>query len=164
MKFRLCWVLTSVFALFLSSCSESGASLNFSPASVSTNVGQSFTVTLQANKINDLMAFEVHMGFDPAMLEVVFIEPAGFLQPDFIVQNTFDNAAGTLDYAAAQLGHPAVQGSGDLLKITFRARADGTATIDFRATPAAPDGALLADIDGLSIPVSLGKVTVRISP
>jgi hypothetical protein len=165
MKLRPCWILTGLCVLLLlSACGPSGSSLDFSPASVSTSVGQSFTVALQANKINDLMAYEVHLGFDPDMLEVVFIEPGGFLEPDFIVQNDFDNAAGTLDYAAAQLGRPAVQGSGDLLKISFRARASGTTTVDFRFTPAAPDGALLADIDGRSIPVSLGKVTVRISP
>jgi hypothetical protein len=121
-------------------------------------------VALRAENVSDLTAFQVHLGFDPDMLEVVFIESGGFLEPDFIVQNAFDNAAGTLDYAAAQLGRPAVQGSGDLLKISFRARASGTVTIDFRFTPAAPDGALLADIDGRSIPVLLGKVTVRISP
>lgn len=141
-----------------------GPALNLFASSNSVKVGETFVLTLQAEGVSGLTAFEAHLSFDPTLLEVVSIQPGGFVQPDFIVQNIFDNTAGTIDYAAAQFSQPAAQGSGSLLMIEFRARASGTALIRFRETPAAPDGAILADADGYAIQVSLGQASVSVTP
>lgn len=157
-------LVIGLLTLLLASCSSEPALNLTSSSAASVQVGQSFTITLQAENVSNLTAAEAHLSFDPAVLEVVALQPGDFLQPDFIVQNVFDNAAGTIDYAVAQIGQPAVQGSGTLLVIEFRARAGGDSPIRFRATPAASLGALLADSDGNAIPVVLGELTVRTVP
>lgn len=149
--------------LLLISCTP-GPALNLTTDSNSVQAGQSFTVTLQAENVTGLTAFEAHLAFDPAFLEVVSIQNGSFLQADFVVQNTFDNAAGTIDYAAAQLNHPAAEGSGTLLLIEFRAKSAGTSSVRFRVTPAAAQGALLANVDGNAIQVNLGETNVSVVP
>lgn len=141
-----------------------GPVLNLLASSNSVKVGETFILTLQVEGVSGLTAFETHLFFDPALLEVVSIQPGGFLLPDFLVQETFDNAAGTIDYAAAQMDRPPAQGSGALLQVTLRARASGTALIRFRETPAAPDGVILADADGYAIQAALGDVKINVSP
>ena len=97
------------------------------------------------------------------MLEVTELIDGGFIQPDFVVQNTFDNAAGTVDYAVAQINRPPANGDGTLFEIVFRAKTPGQSTIRFREMPAAPTGAILADPAGIAIQVSLTEGDVSIS-
>ena len=82
--------------------------------------------------------------------------------PDFIVQKTFDNAAGTIDYAVAQIDRPPANGDGTLFEIVFRAKALGQSPILFRETQAAPRGILLSDSTGAAIQASLvnGRIDV----
>ena len=157
-------LVAGLLTLLLSSCTSEPALNLTSSSAASVRVGQSLTITLQAENVSNLTAAEAHLSFDPAVLEVVALQPGDFLQPDFIVQNVFDNTAGTIDYAVAQIGQPAAQGSGALLVIEFRVRAAGDSPIRFRATPAATLGALLADSDGNAIPVVLGELIVRTVP
>jgi hypothetical protein len=130
----------------------------------SVPVGQSFRVSLQAENIGGLIAAEAHLSFDPKTLEVVAVQEGDFVRPDFVVQNAFDNAAGTVDYAVAQINRPAAEGSGVLLTIEFRAKAAGTTHIRFRSIPAVPTGALLADSDGNAISIVLDEAIVKIAP
>jgi hypothetical protein len=157
-------LVAGLLTLLLASCTSEPALSLKSSSAASVRVGQSLTITLQAEQVDNLTAAEAHLFFDPAVLEVVALQPGDFLQPDFIVQNVFDNTAGTIDYAVAQLGQPAAQGSGSVLVIEFRARAAGDSPVRFRTTPAAPLGALLADSDGNAIAVALGELTVRVVP
>lgn len=169
MKFLFPRLFALLALLLLSACgtatpASDGPVLNLLASSNSVKVGETFVLTLQAEGVSGLTAFETHLSFDPALLEVVSIQPGGFVQPDFLVQEAFDNTAGTLDYAAAQMDRPAAQGSGALLQVVFRARASGTALIRFRETPAAPNGAILADADGYAIQVALGDARISILP
>jgi hypothetical protein len=136
--------------------------LAFSPDSMSVQAGETFAITLQAQEVDGLTAFEAHLEFNPAVLEVVSLENGGFVAADFVVQDAFDNQAGTLDYAVAQLERPAAQGSGALLVIQFRALAAGTSALRFRATPAAPQGAILANASGEAIAALLGEVSITV--
>jgi hypothetical protein len=169
MKSLFLRLLAALALLVLTACgtgtpTSDGPVLNLLASSNSVKVGETFVLTLQVEGVSGLTAFEAHLSFDPALLEVVSIQPGGFVQPDFIVQNIFDNTAGTIDYAAAQFSQPAAQGSGALLMIEFRARAGGKSVIGFRGTPAAPDGAILADADGYAIQVALGQASVSVTP
>jgi cohesin domain-containing protein len=118
--------------------------------------------SVTAQDIADLIAFEVHLSFDANVLEVIEINDGGFIAADFIAQNTFDNAAGTIDYAVAQIGHPPANGSGTLFEIVFRAKVPGKSSIRFRETPAAPAGALFSDSNGMAIQVSLINGSVNV--
>jgi hypothetical protein len=158
-------VLVGLLVLFfLPACTTTEPALRLTPDSSSAKVGQLLTITLQAENVSGLIAAEAHLAFDPTILEVVSIQHGSFLQPDFVVQNVFDNTAGTIDYAVAQLNRSAAEGSGALLVIEFRAKAGGDASIGFRSTPAATEGALLADADGSPIQVSLGESNVSVAP
>jgi len=150
--------------ILLAACGPSGPALSLVSDKGAVKVGDSFRITLRAEQISGLAAAEAHLAFDPTLLEVVAVQDGDFLQPDFVVQNVFDNSAGTIDYAVAQLDRPAAEGSGAVMVVEFRAKATGDAMIRFRSTPAASAGALLADADGSAIQVSLGEASINISP
>jgi LysM repeat protein len=114
------------------------------------------------DNIANLSAFEFHLSFDPAVLEITGMTNGGLVAADFTVQNTFDNAAGTIDYAIAQLNRAPAQGSGTLLNIAFRGKAAGSSQVTTRATPAAPDGFILADQNGMSIQASWVPGTINV--
>ncbi|MGC1378092.1 MAG: LysM peptidoglycan-binding domain-containing protein, partial [Anaerolineales bacterium] len=78
----------------------------------------------------------------------------GFVAADFTAQSTFDNAAGTIDYAVAQMNSAPDQGSGTLLNIAFRAKSDGSSPVALRTTQAVPSGLLLSDANGTAIQAS----------
>lgn len=160
------WVAAGTFCLLLAACAAKPAepALKISSSADSISAGQTVTVTLQAESISGLTAAEAHLTFDPAFLEIVALDSGSFLQTDFVVQNNFDNQAGTIDYAVAQINRPAAHGSGPLLVIEFRARAPGRARVGFRPTPAVPLGALLANADGNRIPVLLEETIVEVVP
>ncbi len=145
------------------SCSTPGTVIKLEPASSQVQVNDTVKVLIQVENISDFTAVELHLSFDPAVLEVTELAHGNFLTHDFIVQNNFDNSAGTIDYAIAQIDQPPASGSGTLLAITFRAKAPGDAAIRFRGTPAAPAGALLANSTGTAIAVSLvnGSLTIE---
>lgn len=146
-------VLVAITILLVASpaFAQSGTVVRVSPAAVAEQVNATFTVSINAENVANLTAFEVHLQFNPAVLEVLQVTNGGFVAADFVAQNVFDNTAGTIDYAVAQMNRPPAQGSGMLLTVTFRAKANGSSTLALRATAAAPSGLLLADQDGAAI-------------
>jgi len=138
------------------------ATVRVDPSTSSVQVNSSATLAIKVDNIANLTAFEIHLSFDPAVLEVASVSNGGFVAADFTVQNTFDNAAGTIDYAIAQLNRAPAQGSGTLLTIAFRAKATGSSTVTTRPTQAAPDGFLLADQDGIAIQASWVPGTINV--
>jgi LysM repeat protein len=141
---------------------QAGTQIRVEPASVSAQVNETFDAFIKVDNVSGLAAFEVHFAFDPAVLEVVALSNGGFVAADFKVQETFDNSIGTIDYAIAQLNTAPATGSGTLLKITFRAIANGASTLALQAVPATPGGVLLADSNGAAIPFSWTGATVTV--
>ncbi len=145
------------------SCAPSGPAIMVDVSASSARVNDVVTIPIQVENIADLTAVEVHLSFDPSVLEVVQLNDGGFVQVDFAVQNTFDNTAGTIDYAVAQINRPPAKGSGVLFEIVFRAKAAGESSVSFHETPAVPAGALLSDSKGVAIQVSLTGGNVSVS-
>jgi LysM repeat protein len=145
-----------------SAAAQGGTTVAVAPASTSLAVGQTGTVSINVANVSNLSAFEVHLSFNPAVVEVVQIANGGFVAPDFVAQNTFNNAAGTIDYAIAQMNRAPVSGSGTLLAITLRGKASGTSPLAFSPVAAAPGGVILSDPNGAAIPASLlpGQIVV----
>jgi hypothetical protein len=157
------WRVVVLTVLMLgTSCAPAGPVIKIEPSISSIQVNNTGVASVQVGNIANLVAYEMHLSFDANVLEVIELNDGGFIKPDFVVQNTFDNAAGTIDYAVAQINHPPVNGSGMLFEIVFRAKASGQSPIRFRETQAAPAGVLLSDSNGVAIQVSLidGEVTV----
>jgi LysM repeat protein len=138
---------TSVFA-------QGGTVVRVDPSAVSAQVNDSVNLSIKVDNIVNLTAIELHLSFNPSVLEVVTLTNGGFVAADFSAQNTFDNAAGTIDYAVAQMNRTPAQGSGALLNIAFRAKANGNSPISLRATQAVPNGLLLSDPNGMAIGAS----------
>jgi len=154
--------LVVVLLLLATSCAPSGATVKIEPPASAVQVNDTFKAQVKVENVANLTAIELHLSFDPAVLEVIAVNDGGFLQADFSVQNTYDNTAGTIDYAVAQINHAPVNGSGALLEIVFRAKAGGASPVRFRGTQAAPAGILLADPNGKAIPVTLTDTSISV--
>jgi len=130
------------------------------------DVGATTTVNISVENVTDLYGLEVHLTFDPALLEVedadtdaagVQIQSGTFLSPDFVAQNAVDQAAGKIDFAIAQMPpHEPVSGSGVLATITFKGKAAGTCALGF-------SNVILSDRNGNAINTGTrdGSVTVN---
>jgi len=124
------------------------------------------TLDIRVENVVQLAGAEVHVIFDPALLEVVDADPSlegiqiahgDLLSPDFVVQNVADTATGTVDYAIVCIPvDKAVSGSGVLARITFHALAEGETLVNIRST-------LLADMQGQPIEVETGSSVVAVS-
>jgi hypothetical protein len=152
-----------ILLILVTSCVPSGPLIKIEPSGSALQVNQTIQTSVRVEHIADLNAFEVHLSFDANTLEVMELKDGGFLKADFVVQKTFDNTAGTIDYAVAQINHPPVSGSGTLLEIVFRAAAQGEGPIRFRETPAVPQGALFSNSRGVAIEVSLMNGSLNVS-
>lgn len=152
-----------VVLVLVAACAPVGAVVKVESSAARFQVDDTIAVPIRAENIANLTALEVHLSFDPAVLEVVSVKDGGFLKANFQVQNTFDNLAGTVDYAVAQIDGMPANGSGILLEVVFRAKASGEAPVRFRSTQAAPVGILLSDANGLAIKASFvdGNVHVQ---
>jgi Cohesin domain len=167
LKIRL-WLIISLLVLTLvTSCAPSVAStdptVKIEPSASSVQINDTIRVSIKSGNLANLTAFETHLSFDAKILEVVEVIDGNFVTADFTVQNTFDNASGTVDYAIAQINREPAAGSGILFEIVLRAKAKGDSPIHFRGTEAAPAGILLSDPNGVAIEVSLidGSVSVK---
>lgn len=141
------------------------------PASQYLTVGGVTTVDIRIEDVANLYGADVRLSFDPAKLQVQDADPTAsgiqiqagtFPHPSqgYIVQNTADNAAGTMTYAIALLAPAApVSGNGVLAKITFQAVGEGTSSIAFTS-------ATLSDAQANSIAATTedGQIIVTPSP
>jgi LysM repeat protein len=151
------WLLVMILVTSLAgspAIAQGAATVHVEAAALTVQVNDTFNVSVKVDNIANLSAFELHLAFSPGVLEVTGLTNGGFVTADFTVQNTFDNAAGTIDYAVAQMNRPSAQGNGTLLNISFRAKANGSSTLTTRDIPATPGGLLLVDQNGVAIQVA----------
>lgn len=158
-------LVSTLFSLPVILGSADGAIVSLSPASSQVNVQATTTVNIRVASVTSLYGAEVHLTFNPALLEVVDsdagtagvqIQPGTFLSADFTAQNVVDQAAGKIDFAVAQMPpNQPVSGDGVLATITFKGQADGTSNVDFVSI-------ILSDRDGMAIGAGTqgGSVTV----
>ncbi|MBI5965064.1 MAG: LysM peptidoglycan-binding domain-containing protein [Chloroflexi bacterium] len=149
-----------------SALAQSGTVVRVDPSAASAQVNDNVNLSIKVDNVANLTAIELHLSFNPGVLEVLQVTNGGFVVADFTAQSIFDNTAGTIDYAVAQMNRPAAQGSGTLLNISFRAKANGNSTVALRPTQAVPSGLLLSDQNGMAISASWvgGNVNVGNAP
>lgn len=101
------------------------------PSATTVNPGDNFSVVVQIQSGSDLFNVgEVHLDFDPAVVEVVSLTPGTALPVP--TENAFQNSTGTIDYAAGVFGQGAsISGNVDLVTINLQAVAGGTNTFTF---------------------------------
>ncbi len=139
---RLLGIILSLLAITIGGLSypafaQGGTVVNIVPTSTSVHVGDIVLVEVQIQNVSDLFGLELHINFDPTILEVADANPdqagiqvghGNFLSPDQEVQN--NASGGTIDYAISQLApHQGVSGSGTLIRITFRGKTEGVSSV-----------------------------------
>ena len=91
----------NVLLFFFSSTLFAQVNITTSPSSVSVAPNESFVITVELNTEQNIDAAEIHMSFDPTMLEVTNLSlPDINPLPVPIIGAGFDNLIGVIDYAA----------------------------------------------------------------
>jgi len=158
-KWMLALVMATLMALPLSAFAAGPGDPDTTVAVTDTfmNVGAEATSEIRVTIVNgqtdpvELRGVEVHLTFDPTIVQVVSVTPSaglfdGTLQ---IGQNQFDNAAGTIDFAVAQSDGTPVFNATDaaIATITWRGLAAGETTV------AVTGNTLMSDPEGYAIAV-----------
>lgn len=150
---------------FTWTAAQSQAVVRIVPQTLKIRVGEVATVDLTVEQVSELFGAQVHLTFDPTVLEVVDadpseegiqVEPGTLPTPDFVVQNIADNQAGTVDYALTQL-KPSEPRSGDglLARVTFRGKKAASTQILLEQF-------MLADVEGKAIEALPQHAQVRV--
>lgn len=123
--------------------------IRIEPASASVAVGETVAVNVMVEEVANLLAVEVHLVFDPALLEVVDADAAVagvqiglgfFLSPDTVSQNEVNQTAGHISFTYNQdISSAAASGSGTVATITFRGLAAGDSALTFGESGLAND-------------------------
>lgn len=144
----------------LSIVPQANAVLRFSPTSRVVAVNGAFNMDVYldlSGNIADSVA--LYINFNAALLSVVSVSNSGVFPT--VVNNTFDNTAGTIDFAATKLGGT-VSGNGvKVATISFRAKStSGTTVLTFNNS-----GSRITRVaySGASLPLTLNQATIQIA-
>jgi hypothetical protein len=100
----------------------STVNLSIQPSINTVAVGDTFSVTIQAEAGSQIVTgVSTYLNFDSDYLEVQSVTPGATLPT--VIQNTYDNNAGTIDYSAGKLGAPFPSGTFTVATIEFKALA-----------------------------------------
>jgi len=132
--------------------------MTLEPATTTVNVGQTFNMTVQiAAGSQPVNTVQASLKFDPTYLEVQSLTPVGGL--DGVLQNEYDNAAGTISYATGKLGG-SVTGTFGVVQISFKAKATVPSTaVQFQFVQPLASDVLM---DGLSVMAGTTNASVTI--
>jgi len=117
-----------------------GARAEFVPSSLELEAGEVATVELMVYDAVRMFGYQLRLGFDPAVIEMVDmdplreginVEPGDLIQADYVPQNACDNVAGTVIMAVTQIGGASRSGDGRLLTMMVRGKGEGQTTIRF---------------------------------
>ena len=94
------------------------------------NVGDTFTVQIEAEDLYDLAGWQFDISFDPAALEAVEVNEGDFLKSGggatFFQEGTIDNTTGKITgLNQTRFNEDGATGTGTLLSATFLAKAEG---------------------------------------
>lgn len=138
------------------------------PASTQVAIDGTVDVDIVIADVTGLYAASVDLSFDPAVLEVVDVDPGrsgvqiltGTFPgpsegPSDVTKNTADNTAGTIEYDVTLLNPaPPVSGIGTLATIRFRGKAAGTSAVTFQGA------ALWGQSEGIITTSANGEIVV----
>ena len=161
-------ILLMVVAAQPSSASEygdGGATIRPDPVTLEITPGQVSAINIVLENAADVYGIDVRAKFDPALIEIVDADPAQdgiqmtpgtFLKPDFVVRNTGDNGAGTLQYVVTQVNptQPAT-GNGVVLTLNVRGKTPGQSELKI-------DSVQMADRRGQSLAVQPQNGIIRV--
>lgn len=108
-----------------------------SPSSISVEVNQIFEVGINVSGVSDLYGWEFKLGWNTSLLEAVNVTEISFLKngADTYIVSKMSNAYGWVLAGCTRLRNIAgANGNGTLATIEFRAKKEGTCTLDLYDT------------------------------
>jgi general secretion pathway protein D len=135
--------------------------VRFEPAAVSLKVGESSTLGIAVDNVNDLFAIPMMLLFDPNVISVEDVQHGTFLsggnQEIAIVQRVDAEHGQAIISATRQPNTPGVSGSGTLMGLKIKAKAPGNSKISIVQVNA-------RDSQQKAIPLVTGEATVQVQP
>ena len=137
-----------------------GTGFTFSTDATSVRVGNTFTLRINAEKVTDLSGWQFDLTFDPDVLEAVKVNEGDFLKKGggttFFQRGTVNNATGKISgMSAALISDSGVTGTGTLLSVIFKAKADGNSQM-------ALHNFQLGSSTGEAIPADVNDFTITV--
>ncbi len=123
--------------------------LKITPAAQNAAKGEEFMVDVEVSDVRDMITAEIHLSFNPAVLELQEIGTGTFLESNSVAKR-YDNTAGTIDYFAGLFTGSAT-GSGVIFTMKFKAKAGGTSPVVFDFDESNNRLTRLKDVDGNTI-------------
>jgi hypothetical protein len=132
------------------------------------------TVEVRAENVTDLYGLELHLKYDPALLEIqdsqadqvgVQVEPGTLLPVNqgFVVANQANQGQGTILYALTLLNPaPAVSGGGPIARLTFKVLQDVPATITVEQATLVSSS--LQTLSTTTVPLTVGGAQAAAGP
>lgn len=141
---------------------ENTPSVSLTTTAPAVEADTTLVVNVEVANAANLFGVELHLNFNPVLLEVVDVDDAtegvqiaygDLFAPDFVVQNRADNITGAVTYVGMQVAPTQpVTGSGTLATVVFRGKASGPLKLELTQV-------LLSTPDGQAIPVEIVPLT-----
>ena len=137
-----------------------GPALMFYPRKHFANQNETVTFQIMAEEVTNLMMSEIHLEYNPSMLEIMSISQGSFFQngQNSIFLYEINNEAGAIQINTTLLDgdFPSVSGTGDLAEIQVKLLQAGSATLSFNGSdafigPENNDITILEKINGLVV-------------
>ncbi len=138
-----------------------GAKIRFEPQTLSLKVGQTATVGVVVENVNDLFSIPLLLQYNPAVISVEEVQHGGFLsggtQEIAIVQQVFKEKGQAIISATRQPNTPGVSGSGTLIGIVVKALGPGSSNLSIVQVNA-------KDSQQRLIPLTSSEATLQVQP
>jgi general secretion pathway protein D len=139
----------------------STAKLRFEPQSLSLKPGQTATVGVVVENVNDLFSIPMLLQYNPAVISIEEVQHGGFLsggtQEIAIVSQAFKDKGQYIVSATRQPNTPGVNGNGTLLGLVVKAVAPGTTSLSIVQVNA-------KDSQQKTIPLVTGEANLQVQP
>jgi general secretion pathway protein D len=140
---------------------QQAARVRFEPQSLTLKTGQSVTIGVVVDNVNDLFSIPLLLQYNPAVISVEEVEHGSFLsggtQEIAIVQRVDKERGQAIISATRQPNTPGVNGSGTLMGIVIKALAPGSSNLSIVQVNA-------KDSQQKPIPLITGEATLQVQP
>jgi general secretion pathway protein D len=140
---------------------SSAARIRFEPQSLSLKAGQTATLGVVVENVNDLFSIPLLLQYNPAVISVEELKHGGFLsggtQEIAMVQQVFREKGQAIISATRQPNTPGVSGSGTLIGVVVRALAPGSTNLSIVQVNA-------KDSQQKPIPLVTNEATLQVQP
>lgn len=108
---------------------ERDADMFIEPRAGMTESGQTFVVEVVVRASTPVNVFRGEIGFDPVLLSVESIDYNTSIADLWAEEPWYENGDGTITFTGGTTARGGFLGTGTLIKVTFRARGEGTAAV-----------------------------------